>query len=99
MEHNNLDPYVLYRYGLYANSVAGEIKGLDIKNITEAYNNLVIQSKKDILITSEEIMELLDREPGSYLKEIFNDLEKEILYRRLKNDKDKIYEYIVNKYR
>lgn len=99
MEHNNLDPYVLYRYGLYANSVAGEIKGLDIKNITEAYNNLVIQSKKDILITSEEIMELLNKEPGSYLKEIFNDLEKEILYRRLKNEKDKITEYIVNKYR
>lgn len=99
MEHNNLDPYVLYRYGLYANSVAGEIKGLDIKSITEAYNNLVIQSKKEISITSEEIMELLGREPGSYLKDIFKDLEKEILYRRLKNEKDKITEYVVNKYR
>ena len=30
---NNLDPYNLYVYGLYANSVAGEIKNLDIKSI------------------------------------------------------------------
>lgn len=99
MSHNNLDPYVLYKYGLYANSVAGEIKGLDIKNITEAYNNLAIQSKKDILITSQEIMELLNREPGSYIKDIYSDLEKEILYRRLKNEKDRIIEYIESKYR
>lgn len=98
MEHNNLDPYNLYKYGLYANSVAGEIKGLDIKNITEAYNNLIIQSKKDIDITSEEIMSLLSREPGSYLKDIYSDIEKEILYRRLSNEKDKIIDYIVSKY-
>ena len=98
MEHNNLDPYVLYKYGLYANSVAGEIKGLDLKDITESYNNLVIQSKKDIDISSEEIMKLLNKKPGSYLKEIYLDIEKEILYRRLSNEKDKICEYILNKY-
>lgn len=98
LPHNNLDPYILYKHGLYANSVAGEIKGLDIKAITESYNNLVIQSKKDINITSEEIMKILNKEPGSYLRDIYNDIEREILYRRLSNDKDKIIEYIVNKY-
>lgn len=98
LEHNNLDPYTLYKYGLYANSVAGEIKGLDIKDITESYNNLVIQSKKDIDISSEEIMTVLNKEPGSYLKDIYLDIEKEILYRRLSNEKDRICEYILNKY-
>lgn len=98
LEHNNLDPYNLYKYGLYANSVAGEIKGLDIKNITESYNNLVIQAKKDINITSEEIMEALNKGPGSYLKDVYNDIEKEILYHRLSNEKDRIIEYIVAKY-
>ena len=98
LEHNNLDPYTLYKYGLYANSVAGEIKGLDIKDITESYNNLVIQSKKDIDISSEEIMRVLNKEPGSYLKDIYLDIEKEILYRRLSNEKDRICEYILNKY-
>lgn len=98
LEHNNLDPYNLYKYGLYANSVAGEIKGLDIKDITESYNNLVIQSKKDIDVTSEEIMVALNKGPGSYLKDVYNDIEKEILYRRLSNEKDRIIEYIVKKY-
>lgn len=99
LEHNNLDPCVLYKYGLYANSVAGEIKGLDIKNITESYNNLVIQSRKDINVTSADIMMVLNKEPGSYLKDIYNDIEKEILYRRLSNERERILEYIVMKYR
>ena len=98
LNHNNLDSYILYKYGLYANSVAGEIKGLDIKKITESYNNLVIQSRKDIDISSDDIMKTLNKEPGSYLKDIYCDIEKEILYRRLDNNKDRIIEYIVNKY-
>lgn len=99
LEHNNLDPCVLYKYGLYANSVAGEIKGIDIKNITESYNNLVIQNRKDIDITSDDIMVALNKTPGSYLKEIYGDIEKEILYRRLNNEKKAIISYIIAKYR
>lgn len=99
MKHNNLDPYILYSYDLYTNSVAGEIKGIDIKDITEAYNNLVIHSKKDIDISSEEIMDFLGREPGSYLKDIYTDIEKEILYHRLKNEKNIIFDYIKKKYK
>ena len=87
---NNLDPMLLYTYGLYVNSVAGEINGIDIKDVTEAYTNLVIHKRRDIDITSAEIMKLLNKKPGSYLKDIYNDIEREILYRRLPNDKDKI---------
>lgn len=96
---NNIDPVALYKYGLYVNSVAGEIKGLDIKSITESYNNLVIQSRKDLDITSEDIMIVLGKEPGVYLKEIYSDIEKEVLYRRLSNKKDEILEYIKGKYK
>ena len=98
LNYNNLDPYTLYRFGLYANSVAGEINGYDIKEITESYNNLVIQSKKDLQINSQEIMDILGRGPGSYLKDIYGDIERQILYRRLENNKDRILEYIVSKY-
>jgi len=96
--HNNLDPMLLYTYGLYVNSVAGEVSGIDIKDVTEAYSNLVIHGRRDINITSEEIMKLLNRKPGSYLKDIYSDLEREILYRRLSNDKEKICKYIIKKY-
>ena len=99
LNYNNLDPYTLYRFGLYANSVAGEINGFDIKNITESYNNLVIQSKSDLAINSQDIMDALNKGPGSYIKEVYGDVERQVLYRRLENNKDRIIEYIISKYR
>ena len=99
LNYNNLDAYTLYRFGLYANSVAGEINGYDIKDITESYNNLVIQSKKDLNISSQDIMNCLNKGPGSYLKEIYGDVERQVLYKRLDNNKDRIIEYIISKYR
>ena len=96
---NNLDPMALYKYGLYVNSVAGEIKGFDIKAITESYNNLVIQSRRDLDITSDDIMKGLNKGPGSYLKDIYSDIEREVLYRRVKNEKDAIMAYIIKNYK
>ena len=86
------------KYGLYVNSVAGAIKGMDKKEITKSYNSLIIHSRKDIEITSEEIMEILNKEPGKYLKTIYKDLEEEILYSRLQNNKEEIKKYIKSKY-
>ena len=99
LELNNMDPMALYTYGLYVNSCAGRMKGLDIKNITESYINLVIHSREEIDIDSETIMDLLHKAPGKYLKEIYDDVEREILYRRLDNDRQKIQDYILEKYR
>ncbi|MBE6157835.1 MAG: CCA tRNA nucleotidyltransferase [Firmicutes bacterium] len=95
---DNYDPMTLYNYGLYVNSVAGDIKGLDKKKITEEYNNLVIHSRSDLDITSEDIMKLLGREPGEYLKDIYEDIVDKILYRKLENEKEVIEEYILSKY-
>ena len=94
----NTDAMALYKYGLYANSVAAEIKGTNIKKVTEAYNNLVIQSKKDLNITSQDIMSLLNRKPGSYIKDIYRDIEREVLYKRLDNTKENISKYILDNY-
>lgn len=98
MPLNNYDPFVLFEYGLYVNSVAGEMKGLDKKKITESYNSLVIHSRKDLDITSEEIMDALDREPGEYLGDIYDDIEKEVLYHRLNNNKGDLLNYIKKHY-
>ncbi len=96
---NPFDEMVLYQYGLYVNSVAGEIQGYDIKDITEAYASLPIKSRKDIVMDAESIMEVLGISPGEYLKNIFEDIEREILYRRLENDKKAISEYVIQKYK
>lgn len=95
---NNYDNLTLYKYGLYVNSVAGDIKGLDKRKITENYNNLVIHSRSDLDITSEEIMKVLNREPGEYLKDIYDDIINEVLYGRLSNEKDVLIKYILSKY-
>ena len=42
---DNLDPYTLYKYGLYVNILAGINKGISKKKITETFNNLDIKSK------------------------------------------------------
>lgn len=99
MELNNMDPYTLFKYGLYVNSVAGEIKGMDIKKITESYADLVIKSSSDIDIDSNTIMDILHKKPGKYLKDIYDDLENKILYRKLKNDNKAICNYILENYK
>ncbi len=98
LELNNLDPMTLYRYGLYVNSCAGRIKGLDLKSINESYHNLVIKSRDDIAIDSNMIMELLGKGPGKYIKDIYIDIEREILYKRLANDRQAIKDYILKNY-
>ena len=95
---NNLDPKVLYEYGLYINSVAAAIKGIDKKTVTQAYNNLIIQSRTDLDITSQDIMNLLKKPPGKYLSDIYSDIENKVLYQELENKKNKIEEYILEKY-
>lgn len=99
MNHNNLDPMTLYKYGLYANSVAGSIKNIDIKLITESYNNLVIHGRKELDITSDEIMEILHRSPGEYMSKIYEDVEHEVLYKNIPNNKESISNYIKTKYK
>jgi len=95
---NNLDPMALYKYGLYVNSVAAEIKGLDIKRVAQAYGALTIKSREEIVVDSEKIMDILKKRPGKYLKDIYEDIEREILYRRLKNEEKEICDYILKNY-
>ena len=95
---DNKDFMNLYKYGLYINSVAGEMKNEDIKIITAQYVKLPIKSRKDIDIDSETIMATLNKKPGKYLKDIYDDIEEKIIYGQLANDKEEICKYIKEKY-
>lgn len=99
LKQDNLDPINLYTYGLYANSVAASIKNIDIKDITEAYNNLVIHGRKELDITSENIISIINKPPGEYISNIYDDIEKEVLYKKLPNDRISISNYIRDKYK
>lgn len=94
----NLDPFNLYKYGLYVSSVAGEMKGESALEIAKAYNALPIYSRRDIDISGDDISKALGREPGEYLKGIYEDLERAILYHHLENKKEDILKYCVFTY-
>lgn len=98
LEFDNLNPHILYKYGLYVNILAGINKGLSKKEIGESYNNLVIKTRTDINILASEILEILNKEPGPFLNHIFTTLEIEILNGNLENEKDEIINYIKNNF-
>ena len=95
---DNLNPLVLYRYGLYVNSVAAGIKGIDKKLVTREYNELPMKSKNEMKISGLDIMKLLHIKPSSLLKEILNDVEEKIILAQLPNEKEQLRKYILQKY-
>ena len=98
LSYNEIDKYTLYKYGLYLSTVVYDIKGKDKVILNEMYRNLPIYNTKDIDITGIEISTLLNRKPDSYLKEIITDVEKNIVYGNIENNKMKITNYILDKY-
>ena len=96
-ELDNLDDFVLYKYGVYVNILAGVNKGIDKKNIIEKFDKLPIKNKDDILIDADEICMLLNKTPGPIIGKVYSDLEDKILKRELVNDKKTIEKYIMEK--
>lgn len=90
-----IDNIVLYEYGLYPSIIASDILGLNRNYISDLYKNMPIYSPKDIAINGEEIMRILNIEPGSIIKDIMRDIELNILNCTLKNDKSILSEYIL----
>ena len=88
----------LYKYGLYVCSVAGDMLNIDRDIITAKYGELSIYSRKDISLTSEEIIATLNKPAGYYIKEIYNDLEDKILDKHLLNEKESLRNYITKNY-
>lgn len=87
-----IDNLVLYNYGLYICTIAGKILNINPKKISKMYNNLPIKSKSDINITSKEISDIFGT--GKVIGIIYNELEKEILNKNIKNNKEEILKYL-----
>ena len=97
-ELDNLNPIILYKYGLYVNILAGINKGTSKKKIIKIYNKLPIKSKKEIDITADEICKLLNKKPDRFLNNIYLSIEKDILENNLKNKKNDIINYLKKNY-
>jgi tRNA nucleotidyltransferase (CCA-adding enzyme) len=94
-----LDNNVLYRYNLYELEIAASIKGIDRKKVVKKHSQLLIHNQQDIILNPIEISKLLNKEPGSYLKDILKDLEYKLINNELVNDKEIIKRYLISKYK
>ena len=90
--------YSLYKYGLYPNQIVANMKQLDKSSIVGVYESLPIKSRKELDIQAQDIERILNRKPGPFLKEIFNNIEKEVINKKLENKKEVIEEYILKNY-
>ena len=72
------------------------MKRLNKKKIIEKYNKLPIKDRKEIKITSEEICEILNKKPGAFLKEMYNNIEMLIIRNELNNEYEDIKTYILS---
>jgi len=93
---DNSDPYVLYKYGPYFNFVASSIKHDNI-NTDLLYKNLVIHSFSDIDISINDIVNIINNK-DVFLSDVKADIEKQILYKSLTNNRKEIVKYIISNY-
>ena len=94
IKDTELTDYVMYKYGLYISSLVSEFKHIPKKSVIDRYNNLVIHSRSDINITANEICEVLNKKPGSFIKDVYSKLELTIINKELENDNEKIKEFV-----
>ena len=99
IEYGIIDNIILYRYGIYTVQLASDILEVSHGYVSDIYKEMPIYTNKDIDITTDEILDLLDIEPGSILKDIYNDLEIKILSNELDNNHEELIKYIKDNWR
>ena len=98
LKEDILDNNTLYKYDLYVCTIVGEIKHIKRSDIVKKYNSLPIHSSKDIAIKYVDICDLFNKKPGSFVNDIYKDLEIKILDNKLINEKENLINYIKEKY-
>ena len=91
---DNLDNLTLYHYGCYVNVLAGINKGIKKKDIIKKYEDLPIKRRDEICVSAKEMCEILDKEPGSFIGELYKTIEEKILINELNNDNEEIKKFI-----
>lgn len=98
MKLDILDDYVLYQNDLYICTIVGEIKNIDRAIVVAKYNELPIHHMKDLAFKPLELCNVLHMKPGPRLKKIMNDLEYNVVTRKILNKREDIIFYLKENY-
>lgn len=95
LKKGDINKSTLYKNGLFLTTVAGEILNINKKTINKMYKELPIKVRKDLNITPDEIVKILNIEYSSIVGKILNDLENLIISGKIKNKKKDIIKYLI----
>lgn len=91
---SGINNYSLFKYDISDNLLVGSILGISIKKINKMYSKLPIKERKDLALSSEEIIKELNIKPSKKINDIIVDIEKKVLFNKLKNNKESIIKYL-----
>lgn len=94
IKEGKIDYLVLYKYGLFLCIMAGEVLNITPKEINKIYKSMPIKEKKDINISSKDIINILNIEPSSMVGKIISDIESKILSGIIKNKRSELIKYV-----
>jgi tRNA nucleotidyltransferase (CCA-adding enzyme) len=103
LENDYFDAYTLYTYGLELCTLANKVnymlgKSKNLKNkIEEDFNSLPIQSDLDLKLRANDILKLVDKKAGAWLKNLQTEMVVEVINRRLRNTKEALELYVLTK--
>ena len=91
-----VDRFTLYHYGLYLSQIAGEILGIDKKEINKINKELPIHDKKEMNIKASDIVDILNIDYSKKMSIILKDIENLIINGKIRNKTNDIKKYIID---
>lgn len=95
VSYGKIDKGILFDYGLYLSMVAGNILGIDREDVIAIDKGLEIKSLKDIMISSDEICDILGIEPSKAIGDVYSVLKEMILDGEISNENEALKEHLM----
>lgn len=90
--------FILYNSDAYLLSLAADMKNIDKNKVLNLYESLPIHNRKDIKVSSEKIIKLLNKDKGGpFIEKVYSDLENAIINGTLINKEKDINKYILER--
>ncbi|MBT2693245.1 CCA tRNA nucleotidyltransferase [Bacillus sp. ISL-55] len=97
---NEWDLEAVYKAGL-ENAISAEIVFASLQDIVgstdeirELHERLPIKHRKELNVTGNDVMGWLDKQPGPWLREFLEEIERSVIYGIVPNEKEKIKEWL-----
>lgn len=96
---NQWTAYQLYRTGIETAELVENVYRVIVKNekttsIHEQYNKIPIKSRSQLAVSGNDLLKWTNKPAGPWMKELFDKLEKAIIYQDIPNERDAIRRWV-----